>query len=468
MRTSANARTGFRRAASRALTAMAAAGALQVVAPAPAEAQRISFIRDTEIEELLKDYARPIFRAANLGSDRVAMRIVNQDVFNAFVIDGRNVYINTGALLESPTPNQVIGVIAHEVGHISGGHLAALRARIAQDQTKCLLFQILGVGLMVAGGGGQTSGAGAGVMAGGCSIVERSLLAERRAQESAADQAGLAYLNATRQSGRGLLETFERFAQQEFLSEASQDAFARSHPVAANRLAQLRSAVQKSAFANERDPAPLQLRHDLMRAKLRGFCRPRLDVVREYPVANTSLPARYARAIANSCTGNCSGRCPSVTPAGLEEIDALIKSEPKNPYFWELKGHVLMTSGRQGEAVEPIRKAIALSPNTAFMSVRLAEALLQSRGLPGADEAIGLARKSIEKDPSPEAYSVLANAYAKKDLLPQAEYATAEAHFLSGNVKDAQIFAKRALRGLKHGTPEAIRAGDIVNYKIKS
>jgi predicted Zn-dependent protease len=460
--------TGLRRRATRALATCGAVAAIAVAGFQTAEAQRIGFIRDTEVEELLKDYARPIFRAANLGSDRVAMRIVNQDVFNAFVIDGKNVFINTGALLESATPNQVIGVIAHEVGHISGGHLAALRARIAQDQTKCLLFQILGVGLMVAGGGGQTTGAGAGIMAGGCSIVERSLLAERRAQESAADQAGLAYLNATRQSGRGLLETFERFAQQEYLSEASQDAFARSHPVAANRLAQLRTSVAKSPYHNEKDPPPLQLRHDLMRAKLRGFCRPRIDVVREYPAANTSLPARYARAIANSCTGNCSGRCPSVTPAGLEEIDALIRSDPKNPYFWELKGHVLMTSGRQAEAIEPIRKAITFAPNANFMSVRLAEALLQSRGLQGADEAITLARKSIGNDPSPEAYNVLANAYAKKDLLPQAEYATAEGHFLAGNVEQAKIFAKRSLRGLKHGTPEAIRAGDIVNYKIKS
>src|SRR5499427_7494750 len=189
-----------------------------------AAAQGLPLIRDTEIENLLKDYSRPIFKAAGLGGQNISMRIIRHESFNAFVVDGRNVFVNTGTLAQAKTPNEVIGVIAHETGHITGGHLAQLRARIAHDQTKAILLTVLGIGLMVGGAvsGGDTArevaGAGSGVMVGGNELVMRSLLSERRSQESAADQAGLRYLDATHQSGRGMLETFERFAQPEYVS----------------------------------------------------------------------------------------------------------------------------------------------------------------------------------------------------------------------------------------------------------
>ena len=211
-----------------------------LAAISPAAAQNLPLIRDTEIENLLKDYSAPIFKAAGLGSQNIAMRIVRHDSFNAFVVDGRNVFMNTGTLMQAKTPNEVIGVIAHETGHITGGHMAALRGRIARDATKSLLLTILGIGLMVGGAaaGGDTArevaGAGGGLAMGGNDILMRSLLSERRAQESAADQAGLRFLEATRQSGRGMLATFERFAEQEFWSAKDLDPFVRSHPVAAD------------------------------------------------------------------------------------------------------------------------------------------------------------------------------------------------------------------------------------------
>jgi predicted Zn-dependent protease len=227
-----------------ALCGICAMGAL--ASATPVAAQGLPLIRDTEIENLLADYSKPIFRAAGLGTGRIKIRIVQNEAFNAFVLDGRNVFVHTGTLMQAETPNEVIGVIAHETGHITGGHMAALRARIAKDQTRALLAQILGIGLMVAGGvsgGGNASdlsNAGQGIMYGGNQIVMRSLLAERRQQESAADQAGLTFLNATKQSGRGMLVTFERFAQQEYVSDAHKDAFARSHPLSTERLARLR------------------------------------------------------------------------------------------------------------------------------------------------------------------------------------------------------------------------------------
>ena len=193
----------------------------------PAHANGLPLIRDTEIEKLLSDYAHPIFRAAGLGTGRVAIRIVRHNAFNAFVVDGRNVFVHTGAIMQSETPNQIIGVLAHETGHITGGHMAALRSRIARDQTKILLAQVLGI-LLIGGAaatGGDTGrdlgGAGQAVMQGGSELVMRSLLAERRSQESAADQAGLRYLSATKQSGAGMLETWARAIARSFVTRSS-------------------------------------------------------------------------------------------------------------------------------------------------------------------------------------------------------------------------------------------------------
>jgi predicted Zn-dependent protease len=436
-----------------------------IAAVSPAAAQGLPMIRDTEIENLLKEYSRPIFKAAGLGAQNISMLIVRHDSFNAFVVDGRHVYMNSGTLLQSKTPNEVIGVIAHETGHITGGHLAALRARIARDQTKALLFTILGIGLMVGGAvsGGDTArevaGAGSGVMLGGNEMLMRSLLSERRAQESSADQAGLRYLDATRQSGKGMLETFERFAQQEYVSATYQDPFVRSHPVASDRLAQLRDRVARSPYADARDPPQLQLRHDMMRAKLAGYLERPQTVFNRYPASDNSLPARYARAIARNCSGKCAD--------AMGEVDALLRDKPDNPYVWEIKGNLLFWVGKYRESIPLIRKALQLAGgDEPLIQAALAQSLLATDDMALVDEAITLLRRAIALD---DAYSMtqhqLAKAFYKKGQFPQADLAAAQAHFVEGNVKQAQIFAKRALVKLPRGSPEWIRAEDIINYK---
>jgi len=457
-------RTFSRMGSKKIAIAAVVAAALSSALPASASAQYLSFIRDTEIETLLGDYAKPIFRAAGLGTGRVSMRVVKHDSFNAFVLDGHNVFIHTGTLAQSETPNQVIGVIAHEAGHIAGGHLAQLRDRIARDQTKSLLIKLLGIGLIVAGGASSTdgaAGAGVGVMTAGDEIIMRSMLADRRAQESSADQSGLRYLNATKQSGKGMLETFERFAQQEYISASgnTQDAFVRSHPVAADRLAQLRDAVGKSPHVGEKDPPALQLRHDLMRAKIAGYLdRPQV-VFNRYPATNRTLPARYARAIANYFQRGLD--------AAMPEVEGLIKERPDYPYFHELKADLLIRSGKGQEAIPHLRQAMKLAGSEPpLMAVRLAQALIASNDPKSVAEAIAMARKSLHVDQNPQAYRILAQGYGSQGLTPQADIAIAEAHFLEGNIKQAKIFAQRSQRGLKSGSPEALRAGDIMNYKL--
>ncbi len=432
----------------------------------PAAAQGLPLIRDTEIENLLNDYASPLFRAAGLGSGRIKMRIVQNDAFNAFVVDGGNVFIHTGTLMQAQTPNEVIGVIAHESGHITGGHMAALRARVAKDQTRALLAQILGIGLMVAGGvaGGDSArdlgSAGQGIMYGGNEIVMRSLLAERRQQESAADQAGLTVLNATKQSGRGMLETFERFRQQEYISDAQKDAFARSHPLSTERLARLRILAEKSPYFKVKDPPQLQLRHDLMRAKLSGYLERPQVVFNRYPPADTTLPARYARAIARFFQGGA-----GALEASLADVDGLLRDRPDYAYFWELKGDLLMRSGKMREAIVPLRQAVKLAPNPSLIRVQLASAL-QSEDNPAAiDESVALLRKSLVDDDNARAYRLLANSYYKQGKRPQADAMIAQAYFLEGDLKQAQTFAKRAQTKLHAGSPEWLKNDDIINFK---
>ncbi len=435
----------------------------------PALAQGIPLIRDSETENLLKDYSRPIFRAAGLGS-HITMRIVKADAFNAFVIDGLNVFINHGTIMQAKTPNEVIGVIAHETGHITGGHLAALRTRIARDQTKALLLMVLGVGAMIGGAaaGGDTardmSSLGIGVGMGGQEMIMRSLLSERRSQESAADQAGMKYLAATQQSGRGMLETFEGFAQQEYVSSTHQDPFVRSHPVAADRIARLRELVAKSPYANKKDSPELQLRHDLVRAKISGYLESPQTVFNRYPAKDTSLPARYARAIAR----NCSGRCDQA----IGEVEALIRENPENVYFWEIKGSFHYWAGKHREAIAPLRKALHLAGgNEPLMQVELAQALLGTDDRSVLEEAIGLLKRAAAADPThPTAYNLLGTALVKKGdaYLPQAEIATAQGRFAEGNIKEAQRFAKRALTKLAPGSPDWLRADDIIKYKLPS
>ena len=238
---------------------------------------------------------------------------------------------------------------------------------------------VLGVGAMIGGAasggdaGRDLGSLGMGIGMGGQELIMRSLLSERRSQESAADQAGMKYLEATKQSGRGMLETFENFAQQEYVSAAHQDPFVRSHPVAADRVARLRELVAKSPYVNVKDPPELQLRHDMVRAKISGYLESPRTVFNHYPAKDTSLPARYARAIAR----NCSGRCDQA----IGEVEALIKDRPDYPYFWEIKGSFHYWSGKHREAIPPLRKALQLAGgNEPLMQIQLAQSMLGHRG----------------------------------------------------------------------------------------
>jgi predicted Zn-dependent protease len=452
-----------RRLTLRAPRAVAVALACAVTAaswPAPAVAQvRMPLIRDAEIEQLLRDYTRPILKAANLSQQNIKVIIINDRTFNAFVMDGRRIFVNAGALMDSQTPNQIIGVLAHETGHISGGHLSKLRTELANAGTMAIIAILLGLGAVAAGArSGQVGGNPAAVaMAAPTSMIQRSLLAYQRQHEEQADRAGVKFLTETGQSARGMYETFKRFADQQLFASQGADPYMQSHPMASERIAAL-SEMARTPFYDRKDSAELQLRHDMMRAKLHGFMDQPGVVARLYPLSDQSLPGRYARAISTYRHGD--------VRQALAQLDALIQMQPGNPYFYELKGQVLLESGRAAEAVAPLRRAVAGAPNPLLIQVLLAQALIESNDPKGADDAITYLRQATLTDPDiADGYAQLAKAYGKKGDLAQADLAAAQAAVARGDSRTARLLAARAKSRFPVGSPGWVKADDIASYR---
>jgi predicted Zn-dependent protease len=429
--------------------------------PQTAAAQgRMPLIRDTEIEQLLRDYTQPILKTAGLANQNVKIVIINDRNFNAFVMDGKRIFVNTGALMESQNPNQLIGVLAHETGHIAGGHLSRLRDELANAQTMAIIAMLLGIGAMVAGGGSGGAGqAGAAAIAGSQQIAQRTVLSYQRSQEEQADRAAVKFLNATGQSAKGMYETFRRFADQMLFTARQVDPYAQSHPMPAERVAALAEIARSNRYWDKKDSPDLQLRHDMMRAKISGFLEPPATVMRRYPQNDNSLPARYARAITTYKHGDLQ--------SAVRQIDALIAAQPNNPYFYELKGQALLESGRGQEAVAPLRRAVQMLPNAPLIQIMLGQALVSTNNPAHADEAVAMLRNSLAREPeAPAGYQQLAMAYGRKGDLAQADLASAQAAFYRGDLKTARELAARAKSRFPVGTPGWVKADDIASTKM--
>jgi predicted Zn-dependent protease len=441
----------------------ALAAATLAAMPAAAQAQGLPLIRDAEIEQLLRDYSAPVMRAAGLTQQNIRIVVINDRGFNAFVADGRRIFINTGTLSEATTPNEVIGVLAHETGHIAGGHLAKLREQLRSASTQSIIATILGVGAMVAASqSGSTNAmhAGAAAVTAPGEIIRRSLLAYLRAHEEQADRAGVKFLTATGQSPKGMHDTFKRLADQLLFSARFADPYLQSHPMPAERVAALGEIAKASPFWEKKDPADLQLRHDLMRAKISGFIDGPDTVARRYPASDTSMAARYARAISAYRHSDLRG--------ALSQIDSLIQAQPNNPYFHELKGQALLESGQPAAAIAPLRYAVKTAPNPALIQIMLAQALIASNESKYAEEAVSLLRAVIVKEPeSPDAYTQLAIAFGRKGNLAEADLASALAAVVRGDARTARDLATRAKTRFPVGSPGWVKADDIIASKAK-
>ena len=424
----------------------------------------LPLIRDAEIEQLMRDYTAPILKVAGLAQQNVQVVLINARAFNAFVMDGRRIFINVGALYDSKAPNEIIGVLAHETGHMAGGHLSRMREQLANAQTASIIALLLGIGAMIGGataGGAAASNIGQvapAAIQGPQEMIRRSLLSYVRAQEESADRAAVKFLNATGQSAKGMQDTFKRFADDMLVVSSRVDPYQQTHPMPRERVLALEELVKTNPYWDKKDPPELQLRHDMMRAKLAGFLERPDTIARRYPSTDTSLPARYARAIAAYRYGELS--------SAVAQIDALIQTQPNNPYFHELKGQALLESAHPAQAVTPLRRAAALAPNAALIRIMLGQALVATGETRYSDEAISLLRVAMQREPeTPEVFSQLAMAYGRKGDVAEADLASAQAALARGDMKTARELAARAKTRFPTGSPGWVRSDDIVGLK---
>lgn len=433
----------------RRFVALVSALIIGLAAPA-SEAARGSLIRDAEIEDTIRAYAAPVFRVAGLDAAAVRVFLINDPELNAFVAGGQNLFMFTGLLTASDTPNQTIGVIAHETAHIAGGHIARGAGAMQSASTAALVGILMGIAAAIGGRGdaGMAAAIGSMTTAGGY-MAQFS-----RTQEAAADQAAATYLERTGQSARGYLEILKKLADNELLTQSRQASYARSHPMSRERVAFLSEHVEKSKFSDAPINPVLRDRHLRMVAKLRGFLDPPGRTFRHYPEGDTSLYARYARAIAHHRAGD--------EAKSIAAIDELIARHPLDPYFHELRGQVLMERGRVAESLPSFARARELKPDNPLLATLQGQALIAADDPALIKTAIEALEWSVRRDATDSgAWHSLSVAYGRSDRFGDAALASAEKSMLTGDFVGARDQSKRAQTRLRQGSPGWLRAQDI-------
>ncbi len=422
-----------------------------------------SLIRDAEIEGLLRQFAKPVFKAANINPASVTVYVIADDSINAFVAGGQRIFVNTGLFTKTKTPEEVIGVLAHETGHIAGGHLSRLNSELERASTERIIGMLVGAAAMVGGaaaGNSEAAQAGQGIVMGSQGFAQRGLLSYQRSMEASADQAALKYLAVTKQNPEGMLSLFQKLANESIASTNNADPYLFSHPMPLDRIQSLSIEARKSVYFGKPTDPGQKLRYDLVKAKLVGYMQGTSRVFQRYPSTDKSLPSRYARAIAMFRRGDIKNALPL--------IDSLIEELPENPYFWELKAQALLENAQFERGIPPIEQARKLLPNNGLLQILHAQLLLGSETPANADKALKLLvlAKKTEGD-TPDVYKMQARAYGIKGDPARAELATAEYYWLQGDKKLALTKAKKAQEQFKRGTPEWLRASDLLELSSR-
>jgi len=415
----------------------------------PALAQ--SILRDAETEALLRDISRPLIEAAGLQPGNVQVVLIYSDEINAFVAGGQIVYIHSGLITAADNANEVQGVIAHELGHITGGHIIRINEGAQQATGIMILSLLLGAAAMAAGAGE----AGMGVLAAGQQAALGTFLAYSRVQENSADQAGATYLTRAGISGRGSLAFFRRLQNLEFRLNIPQDnGYARTHPLTGERISRLEATYEADPAWDRPTDAALEARFQRVKAKLTGYVDDPRQVLTRYPESDRTVPARYARAYAWH-------RSAHPDRAGAE-VDSLLAAAPHDPYFLELKGQILLESGHPTEALTALREAVERAPDQPLIGALLGHALIATEDNANFEEAKRVLRVAVQRDNSnPFAWYQLGIVYDREGDQPRAALATAERYNLTRQPQLALPNAEQAMMGLQVGTPDWLRAQDI-------
>ena len=423
-----------------------------------ARAQTINLINDAEIEAMLRDFSAPLFKAAGINR-QTPIYIINDRRFNAFVVSSGAMFINYGTIVDSETPNALKAVIAHEIGHLAGGHLQRLEEQQKVATSIQAISTLLGIGVLAAAAGTENSAeVGRMVSAfvvGGASAAQNHLLAYRRSEESAADAAALKLLERTQQSPNGMLDVLETLQHNQSL-KASATAYLRTHPLAEDRLNQVQNRAAGSPFRKKRDSKSDIQRLEMAKAKIIGYLERTQSVINRYPNSDKSLAARYARTIAGYRAGAGAG--------AIKQMQALVNASPKNAYFHEMLGQMYFETGNPKAALGPLKRAVSLKPKQPEIRLIYALALIDTNNKNNTDEAIAQLKRIAATSPdSARPHAVLARAYAKLGDIGQADLAAAEAALIRGDIKLARGLAKKAQQKLKKGTPAWLRSDDILS-----
>ncbi|HEY6917353.1 MAG TPA: M48 family metalloprotease [Allosphingosinicella sp.] len=415
----------------------------------PAAAQ--SILRDAETEALFKDMSRPIIEAAGLRPENVDIVLVNDSTINAFVAGGQIVYIHSGLIQAADNANEVQGVIAHELGHVTGGHVIRYNQGAGAATGITVLSLLLGVAAVAAGAGE----AGAGIMAAGQQAAMGKFLAFLQSEESSADQAGANYLSGAGVSGKGSLSFFKKLQNQEFrLALSQEDGYGRTHPLTGQRMQWLEARYKADpAWDKKTDPA-LEARFQRVKAKLTGYVNTPAQTLIAYPETNKSVPARYARAYAYHKS--------AFPDKAVAEVDSLLKDQPHDPYFLELKGQILLESGKPADALASLRDAVDHAPDQPLIAALFGHALIATEDPANFAEAEKVLRAAVGRDNSnPFAWYQLGIIYDREGDAGRAALATAERYNLEGNPKLALASAEQAMHGIPEGSADWVRAQDI-------
>ncbi len=389
----------------------------------------------------------PIWKAAGLEPSALHVYLIEDKQLNSFVAGGQNEFINTGLVMRAETPNQLLGVLAHETGHIAGGHLTRAQEAMRNASIEGIIAMVLGAAATIAGRSGAA-------LLGAEGVAQRAFMQYSVTQEASADQAALTFLDRSGQSSRGLLQFFQILESEELLSGARQDPYLRTHPLTAQRIEYVRNHVEHSRFSDVPDtPANIEMLKRI-KVKLGAFTAPPSSTLAAYPETDQSVLARYARAIAYY-------RIPKLDKA-LPIIDGLIRDYPRDPYFRELKGQMLFENGRIADAAQPYEEAVRLAPAAPLLRISLAQVYVESDDPKMNKRAIAYLNDALRtEDKETTGWHLLATAYGRDNQMGMAALALAEEGLSAGKKKDATQQASRAKALLLRNSAGYSRAEEI-------
>ncbi len=415
-----------------------------------------SLIRDAETEKFLHQLSDPIFIAAGLNPQNIKIFIVNDSSINAFVSGGQNVFINTGLIRKYKTPDALIGVIAHETGHIVGGHLARSSEGAAEAEGAMLLSYLLGIGAIAAG----SPDAGAAILMGGNQTAQRIYLKFTRTQEEAADQYAVQFLDKLQYPADGLVKLLEFFKSEMAAYKDRIDEYLLSHPVSQKRIDLIKTRTEGKNFSDKKINQQLQNKMDRVNAKLEGFIDDPAGLIEKYR-NNFDDNSNLIKSIALFRNGKID--------ESLRMLDPIIAKNPKDGFLHEIKGQILFESGRVQDSILAYNQAVKLlnSKDSAVIRVALAQAILSLKT--SDHDLIKLAINHLEaakknESENPFLFKQLANGYSKLSDEGRSLLALAEFNLLIGDNKKCLKYAKQAKNHLdENDKKELIRADDLID-----